>query len=863
MTFWSWVNDLLIDFYLPVILPPPKLLPLPPNYYDQFEQMGVKLTASSPAPGQPIDITIENPTLRQEDHEGHPKVATVFASLSGFVTYVGGEVILRIWGGDFDRLEKPATGARPNVIVLGALDPASVETAIKPVVTALATPILEESWKQDHTGTPPDRAALEAAYLQRFASGSASVFVRAGTPLGEGSVVPASTTQVHFTLKTFFAPPAPALPVPVPPEDFIDNAGTLIRRTKYQGHPLVKALDSVISVAFQSQFFIWNNAMFAYEALKNTKVTLLARPWPAVANDFIEPLELGDATTDTAGLISMVAPPLPARTMISFRYATTGKPYGNRVYPSDVETNAHMARLHVDPDFVNRRQYKAKYEIYPLYQDFIDDIADRDDAEIKEKDRGNASKKYDHSGLSFGAIGESIVPQIFEDVAVPFKQRDLLLEIESFEAAYKADVLFPKSQTFNVLVEGDSWLNYPVAFNDIWGQLDRIFWSRLKPGIAYNRIPLQHMGDRGDQMFRVGPDAQWHYTEQFLDEYPIDLIICSAGGNDFAEPGISNETPLEEFKTRFTDGHFDPDKAGSLSVDDVAVAKRLVNQSFAILLNNHRWNCLWGTTTPHLQMDEAAMTAALETHLTAIGKDFGPDPDEVKAILHSLAQFYPELASIINSVTGSSVGDAVASLLETIGFGYGAINSVIDALILQPIGEKVIANFPDDPEPASPEQALLDFVLDQTKFNDRYDQVTGYWKVLLDAASKRGIPVVGHTYGYPLFDENPASLLGWGKEGLAGPWFINRFREARIIDRRVEKICLKALIDRFVRQLLIPFKTTLYPGIFDFVDVRNLNSSCDLWRDEMHMRAEGYRKLAERIYDVVHANPKLSGFFRF
>jgi hypothetical protein len=652
--------------------------------------------------------------------------------------------------------------------------------------------------------------------------------------------------------------------VSVPPEDFIDNAVTVKHLAKYAGHPLVKAIGSVINVRFRSRFFIWNNAIFDYEPLVNTQVTLLVgAPLPEGLDDLIPSLPGPSATTDQDGRIDMPPVPLPGRAMISFRYGTKNRQYGNRVYTADVETNAHKARLHVDANFENTRDYKAKFEIYPLYQDFIDEIAEQGNDEVKGQDRGNASKRYDHGGLRFAAIGEALVPQVFEDVLVPFKQRDLLLEIVAFEAAYKADVIPPKAQTFNVLVEGDSWLNYPLAFNDIWGQLDRIFWSRLKPGIAYNRIPLQHMGDRGDQMFdtRAGQTRQWDLTQEFLNEYQIDLIICSAGGNDFAEPGISNDTDLEPYKDHFADGYFDPAALASMSQADRDVGTRLLEESFAILLKNHRWNCL--STPAHAQIDEATMTLTLQQRLNALGHDFGPGPQEVKAILQSLAAIYPEIASIINAVTQAPIGDKVAALLEAIGLGYSEINGTIDALILQPIGDRVIANFPDDVQPGSPEEALLNEIFDPVRFGDRYDQVRNRWTVLLTKAQQLGIPVVTHTYGYPLFDENPASLLGWGKKGLAGPWFNHRFREANIIDRRIEKICLKVLLDRFVNTVLKPLKaSSQFSGIFDFVDVRGLNPSCDLWRDEMHLRAVGYRKLAEKMYDRISVHPKLSGFFQ-
>ncbi len=812
--FGDWIKrqatDLLLpDFYLPVVLPDTKLGD-PLVHYSEIEQKGVVITASSPDPDGPLEIGIANSQVMHDD----PIVpmSTVFASTSGFISYELGDVVLRVWLKDYDDLVKPPGGLRPNRIVLGSLSPASVENAVKEVVATFGLPVLRESWTDGGgTGPIPNRDMLESTLVQRFIGGTASIFVCRGTPLGEATVDP-NDQVARFTLQTFFDPFGPDPEVSVPPEDLVDNALTVKGLTRYAGHPLVKAISGPISVHFLSRFLIWNNVTFSYEPLANTQVTLLAgAPMPSGVADLIPSVPMGTAQTGADGSIDLSVLALPSRAMINFRYQTSGKTYGNRLYSTDVATNAHKARLHVDANHVNAWEYKAKYEIYPQYQSFVNDLVAHRKDEVIGEDRGNAGEQ----DLGVLVSAAKIVPPFFEPNLI-FSQSDRLSCIAAFESFYKRDVLPPKATTFNILVEGDSWLNYPLAFNDLFGQLDQLFWDRLRPGIAYNRIPLQHFGDRADQMFLAiaGKTRQWNFTEDFLREYQIDLIVCSAGGNDFAEPGIGNDTALDLFRPYFTDGYFDPFVAKLfLSTSDMALAEMLMKRSFAVLLQNHRWHAYLHN---HAQLSEAAMSAILDPLLQAVG---------------TFAQV-PNVWPVPNPLV---------------------------PLILQPIGDSVIANFPDDVLPNTPAAHLLNTVFDWPLFSARYGDVTNYLKVLLTKADSLGIPVIMHTYCYPLFNETPTSLSGYGQIDLAGPWFNNRFREANIASRVIEKIGLKTLLDGFVSTILNPLKAQ-YP-LFDYVDARRLNASTDLWRDEMHLRAPGFRNLAESVISRVAANPKFADYF--
>jgi len=104
----------------------------------------------------------------------------------------------------------------------------------------------------------------------------------------------------------------------------------------------------------------------------------------------------------------------------------------------------------------------------------------------------------------------------------------------------------------------------------------------------------------------------------------------------------------------------------------MAVAKKLMLRSFAVLLRNHPWNIFIRNPTA-TQLDEAAMTAALDPLLAAVGSDFGPTPAMLQAMGCPARTRQP-------SKRGPDV--------------------------LQPIGEKVIANFPDTFAPGSSEDGI-------------------------------------------------------------------------------------------------------------------------------------------------------------
>src|SRR3989442_9609842 len=154
---------LITKFFLPVVRPPDKTFSNTLQYYSDLEAQGMKIVAASASPGSPLEITIEKSDVVHPKPPTDP-MSTVFAMTSGFVSLQFGDLVLRVWTGDYEALAKMADGPpRANRIIFGSLDPASVETAIKIQIAHLSDGVLEESWTQATGGTVPGRAALEVA----------------------------------------------------------------------------------------------------------------------------------------------------------------------------------------------------------------------------------------------------------------------------------------------------------------------------------------------------------------------------------------------------------------------------------------------------------------------------------------------------------------------------------------------------------------------------------------------------------------------------------------------------------------------------------------------------------------------------
>lgn len=823
-------------FYLPVILPPLKDPSDPAAYYAAIEAQGAQVTADSPSGDGSLEITITNPTQLHPGQFTDPlPVSTVFAPTAGFVRYYSGSAVLptpgqqpavpppaltaadfgsvrtRVWVSDYAAfVKKPsADESLANQHVLIWLDPTTVEAAFAAEVTKVKEKVLKKSWEDGGgTGTVPNRQGLEAAFLQRLMAGGAEIFVDAGTPLGSAVTTPSGDARLK--LQTFFVPPDPLNPtLPTAADDLIDAASAT---TLYDAHPVRQSANSSVGITFESTFMIWDNDQRTYIPFANKNVKLMKK-----VSSSDNGVEINQTTTGADGSIANLQATLLKGDLIYFQYATQYEHYGTRDFEVDIKTETHAARTYLQNN-VNQHVYKAYYSFYDNYSAFIDELSDLADEEQFNEDRGNAligdnSKESKHAFLP----GDN--------------QHEFLETIKDSEALYKSDP--QPAKMYTVLFEGDSWMNYPLARADIYGHLRAKLEKSLEDhGCKLIVFPLQHYGDRSDQMFAGSGNRQWKYTADLLSEFKVDLIVCSSGGNDIAEPGIGNATEYEQARKFFTDGYFDPQKAeddvnNELVQSEKDIFLRQVKKSFAVLLKNHRWSLYLDGQPPSAQWSEAALTAHLDAKLNDLAVELGQDPNSWLGGSGAIRQ---------------EIGKRVIQLIP----GKVTTDSVTGA---QTPGKVTLPGSVGDAH-----DLLLTAVLDATRYKDVFDSVKSNWQIILAEAKKSGIPVISHTYCYPFFNEYATSPGGGGQLKVTGPWFKPRFEEANIANRRVRDICLKSVLDNYVGYVLEPLKG--FYNQFYYVDVRAENSEDARWRDEMHLRAEGFAVIAEKIYAVIQTLQK-------
>jgi len=637
--------------------------------------------------------------------------------------------------------------------------------------------------------------------------GDAEIFVSAGTEIGSAAQLAGAVAKVK--LQTFFQPasqPPADQAISVDADDLIDNAAA---KSLFTEHPLVEASNGPITVKFKSQFTIWNDQSRSYEALANTLVTLMKDPADNITVD-------AKSTGADGRYMGDLEASLMKRDLIFFSYDTTGKTFGSHEFDRDIETEPHLARLYLNGNHENTRVYRASEEVYPQYRDFIDALADNQDNEVYERDRGN------------GDVWDKSTMAVNYRYAFTFaSQKGFLMRIRDSEKRYKDSSALP-SNRFTLLLEGDSWLSYPpdghgsvVQYSgDIYGQLDGLLSNQVEdPKLAtYIRFPLQHHGDRIDQMFGGDSDdatRQWQFTREFLREYRIDAIVCSAGGNDFAEPAISHwllkpdklkDSPeiAKQLAKCFTDptfdqtgsrGYFDPTRMSiqNLSADFQQEALRLMEKSFAILLNDHPWN----------QFVRSFQKPDLKWENLPGWKNLGPETQPVFEIGRKVVENIPEFT-----------------------------------------------NYPD-PDGGLPEQ-LLATVFDADRYRTRFEEVTNNWKIFLTAVKELqpGTPVFTHTYSYPFFSQEGT----WVRKNkwLTGPWFKPRFEQAKISDYRIRFICLKAMLDNYKSCVLDVLKDSdEFQGMFNYVDVRADFKAPKWWADEMHLHSDGFEVIGAKLYNEI------------
>lgn len=817
-------------FYLPLISPPAKDPSNPAGYYQTIKTLGT-LSVDFPSGDTGLELTITNSDKVHPAAQGDPTLplATVFAPTSGFVRYypaadplptpdkqpIGlpptlitpqdvGSLVINVWIVDFEYLMRlrSAITPRPNRILLGRVRKTSVEDAFSREISTLGHEVLVKAWKDGGgSGNPPNDTALQTVFLQRLMAGTAEIFVKAGTPLGRACLINdplgVAANVAHTKTMAWFAPSdANAQAEEVPAEDLIDSVLEDSGRSPlFTGHPLLDAINGDITVTFKSEFWERDRATRTYVSFANKQVNLKRNNGET----------MGQTTTDASGRIDLQNVDLKKNDVIWFELV--------RPLKVDLLTNSHKARWFLDANNVNTNLYRASYRVQPDYATFINDLTIHEDDEKFLGDRGNSFRR-DRPGVVVYGKGAMLRPT----------QREMVREIKDAEKNLNSDPPPNATKTFTILIEGDSWLNYPLFNNDIYVHLYDMLQGGKKDGITINIFPLQHAGDRADQMFEGGTPTsprQWDFTFDLLSQYPVDLIFFSAGGNDFAEPGISVDDK-DRFQGRFIqEGDADyfnpflPEVPNSGAPDPAATAK-LLDLSFASMLKTHRWNY-------KVRNDTEA------NYLLNKG-----------AVLQQLAAKMSTLTNLGESDPAKQPGK------------------------LQEIGDNIIHemaerdDFPDKLKDIYDE--ILATVFDLTRYRARFDSVKQNLQRLMDVASPLHIPVLTHTYCYPLYNEKPTFLGPESERGrIVGPWFKPRFIEAGIDDRRVHKICLKALLDHYVMHILQPFNDK-YKEVdpnqnidlrFEYVDVRDWCMDTVLWRDEMHLRSDGFIKIARELYHRI------------
>jgi hypothetical protein len=726
-----------------------------------------------------------------------------------------GSLVLEIWPTGFRKLgtSKLAADFRPTHLVIGGVARFDVAAALRKVVEALPLSTVKKAWEDSGGTGTPSRQTLDDSYLTDVMTESSRLYVKAGVRLGAATTyldTNSNSTMGWLQWRTYVSDDqgnfadtdAMQLLDDIYSRARVEQPGSI-----YEAHPLVQATAAERPVQVQSIMKIWDKTISprGFIPFANEQVTFLRNGTPLGA------LHASDAT----GAVSFTET-LSPRDKIQFEYQTSGKTIGGRAYTKPLRTKSQRLGPLLGAGDIVSDPFYGKYSLYEDYEVFWAEMAANEVNEKFEEDRGNAVKPDNAKHA-----GETRRLDILRDSEIAYRQTP------------------SGKQPFNVLYEGDSWMNYPFTF-DTFRQLHDLIKGKIDKSVyQYNAFPLQHFGDRADQMFadrRPVPSflasapptkpRQWEFTQAYLDEYPIDVIILSAGGNDIAEPGISynDKTKAPYDNPAFWNGKdnesFNPTAAAAVlgaTSADMDKARELMFRSFSILLANHPWNVyervLSGTLPPPVQDAEPAMTAAFATLFTTMADQFGGASASRAAIAAAVRDRFP-------SPTSSPPLNFPTSITST-------------------------------------HDQLAAKIFDAGRLIERYQNIKSSIEILLAEANTRNIPVLTHTYSYTFFKELPTLLkdewdvdFGKGKKyenRQSGPWLYNRLTDANIVDPRVRMIAIKAVLDCFQSQVIAPLKLD-YPNTLEVADVRTAVDEAKYWRDEMHLETGGFKCIAEGIY---------------
>lgn len=102
-------------------------------------------------------------------------------------------------------------------------------------------------------------------------------------------------------------------------------------------------------------------------------------------------------------------------------------------------------------------------------------------------------------------------------------------EVRPRQAVFAASVKqFPKRLV--ILTEGDSWFSYPLTAN---------LADYIEMMSEFSLLRLEHNGDEAREILAPGSE-QLKKLKYYLKNYPVDLLMVSAGGNDIVAGELKN-----------------------------------------------------------------------------------------------------------------------------------------------------------------------------------------------------------------------------------------------------------------------------------------------------------------------------------
>jgi hypothetical protein len=187
-----------------------------------------------------------------------------------------------------------------------------------------------------------------------------------------------------------------------------------------------------------------------------------------------------------------------------------------------------------------------------------------------------------------------------------------------------------------------------------------------------------------------------------------------------------------------------------------------------------------------------------------------------------------------------------------VDFDFPGDYSAVAAHVLSAVGTAFDAiRFPEPPvlSAVTPYEDIVDLVLDRVAIDNRFIAIRGWFLEL--AAIKPTIPIIAHTYCYPLY-KNTGTVFPWsGPWNLDGPFMHPALQSKGAINRVLQTLCIKALMDAFAVHVLQEVATAA--ANFHFADLRPYALDATRWDDEMHLTPFGAQLAAWPLYNKIRS----------